>query len=41
MSINYRNRGALIVNTKTLSFQWRFFVNFLKMKCIKGENLQL
>ncbi len=41
MSINYRNRGALIVNTKTPSFQLRFFVNILKMKRIKGENLQL
>ena len=41
MSINYRNRGALIVNTKTPSFQLRFFVNFLKMKCIKAENLKL
>jgi len=41
MSINYRNRGALIVNTKTPSFQLRFFVNILKMKCIKAENLQL
>jgi len=41
MSTNYRNRGALIVNTKTLFFKLRFFVNILKMKCIKGENLQL
>ena len=41
MSINYRNRSALIVNTKTPSFQLRFFVNILKMKRIKGENLQL
>ena len=38
---NYRNRGALIVNTKTPSFQLRFFANILKMKCIKAENLQL
>ena len=41
MITNYRNRGALIVNAKTPSFQLRFFVNILKMKCIKGENLQL
>ena len=41
MSINYRNTGALRVNTKTPSFQLRFFVNILKMKCIKAENLQL
>gem|GEM_PF-420322 len=41
MTTNYRNSGALIVNTKTPSFQLRFFVNILKMKCIKGENLQL
>jgi len=41
MSINYRNMGAMIVNTKTPSFQLRFFVNILKMKCIKAENIQL
>ena len=41
MITNYRNRGALIVNTKMPSFQLRFFVNILKMKCIKAENLQL
>ena len=42
MITNYRNRGALIVNAKTPSFQLRFFVNILKMKCsIKAENLQL
>lgn len=41
MITNYRNRGALIVNTKTHSFQLRFFVNILKMKCFKAENLQL
>ena len=40
MITNYRNKGALIVNTKTPSFQLRFFVNILKMKCIKAENLQ-
>jgi hypothetical protein len=41
MITNYRNRGALIVNTKTPSFQLRFFANILKMKCIKAENPQL
>ena len=41
MSIKYRNRSALIVNTKTSSFQLRFFENILKMNCIKAENLQL
>ena len=41
MITNYRNRGALIVNAKTPSFQLRFFENILKMKCIKAENLQL
>ena len=41
MITNYRNSGAFIVNTKTPSFQLRFFVNILKMKCIKVEDLQL
>ena len=32
MITNYRNRGALIVNTKTLSFKLRFFKNIPKNK---------